>query len=117
MEAEQEEKICLFCLEPRKGRRQHKCIEFQGLFPCACIFQSHAECIIKWQIHCLDDIQCPICRVHIIAPPEEEEGFQGALIIYQPMPANREILKKICMFFGLYILAVLLLFTMLGIRL
>ncbi len=57
MTTEQEEKVCLFCLETRKGRRQHTPIEFKGLFPCECIFQSHAECIIKWQIHCLQDSQ------------------------------------------------------------
>lgn len=117
METEQDEKVCLFCLEARKGRRQHKCIEFEGLFSCACIFQSHAECIIKWQIHCLDDIQCPICRVHIIGLPEDEEVFQGALIVYEPMPTNASILKKIMMFMLLYVLAVLVLFSVLGIRL
>ena len=117
MTNEQEEKVCLFCLEPRKGRRQHTCIEFQGLFPCECIFQSHAECIIKWQIHCLDDIQCPICRTHIILPPEEQEVFQGAILVYHPAGNNGYMIKKIFVFIVLYVLTVLVLFTILGIRL
>ena len=71
---ESDEKVCMFCLETKKGRRrQHFPIEFKKLFVCDCVFQSHAECIIKWQIHCLDEIQCPICRVHIIVPPEVRE--------------------------------------------
>lgn len=114
MATEQEEKVCLFCLETKKGRRQHLPIEFHGLFPCECIFQSHSECIIKWQIHCLDDIQCPICRSHLIVP--EDDTIVGAIILFQPQPASPAHLKKIVYYFFLYVLCVVLLFTFLGLR-
>jgi hypothetical protein len=103
----QEEKICLFCLETRKGRRQHTPIEFKGLFPCECIFQSHSECIIKWQIHCLDDIECPICRVHLIVP--EDQVMVGAIVLYQPVDLSAAIGKKFVLFIGFYIFIVLVL--------
>lgn len=115
MTIEQEEKICLFCLETKKGRRNHKPIEFNGLFSCECIFQSHAECILKWQIHCLDEIQCPICRVNLILP-EEEHQF-GALILYHPVDSTSTIGKKFILFAFLNVITVLFLFTLLGIRL
>jgi hypothetical protein len=115
MITEQEEKICLFCLETKKGRKQHKSIEFKALFPCECIFQSHAECIIKWQIHCLDEIQCPICRVHLIVP--EEEHHVGALVVYHPVDPTGAIGKKFIFFAFFYVLSILILFTFLGIRL
>jgi len=112
METEQEEKVCLFCLETRKGRRQHTPIEFKGLFPCECIFQSHAECIIKWQIHCLDELQCPICRVHLVVP--EDEVMLGAIILYHPVDPTTSIGKKFLMFVGGYILLIVLLFMIFG---
>ncbi len=112
MTTEQEEKICLFCLETRKGRRQHTPIEFKGLFPCECIFQSHAECIIKWQIHCLDELECPICRVNLIVP--EEEVMLGAIILYQPVHPTASFGKKFVLFVGSYILLIVVLFMIFG---
>lgn len=112
MTLEQEEKICLFCLESRKGRRQHLAIEFKGLFPCECVFQSHAECIIKWQLHCLDELQCPICRVYLIVP--DEEPLLGAIVVYQPIPIENEardtIAKKYLLFVILHMTFVCLFF-------
>ena len=110
----EEEKICLFCLETKKGRRQHNPIEFKGLFPCECIFQSHAECIIKWQIHCFDDIQCPICRVHLDV---DEEDQAIAIILYHPQPASPAHLKKILYYFFVCVLVILGLFSLVGLRL
>ena len=115
MTAEQEEKVCLFCLETRKGRRQHKTIEFKALFPCECIFQSHGECIIQWQIHCLDEIQCPICRVHLLVS-EEEHQF-APVVAYHPLDPTGAIGKKFVFFAFFYILSILVIFTLVGIRL
>lgn len=106
---EQEENICLFCLEVTKGRRLHLPIEFKGLFPCECVFQSHAECIIKWQIHCLDEIQCPICRTHLIVP--EEEIRMDAIIVYQPIHRIDAIAKKYLLFLSVNIVFVFLFFV------
>lgn len=113
MTIEQEEKVCLFCLEPKKGRRLP--IEFKDLFPCECIFQSHGECILKWQVHCLDDIQCPICRAHLII--SEEEHHFGALVVYHPVDSTGIIGKKFVFYAFIYIFSILTLFTLIGIRL
>ncbi len=100
MALEEEEKVCMFCLEVKKGRRQLKPIEFKKLFACDCIFQSHAECIIRWQISCGEnDLQCPICRVKLIVPEESYEDH--ILIVYQP-PNPYEHFKKIVVYFLLY---------------
>ncbi len=107
---ESDEKVCMFCLETKRGRRRHHYpIEFKKLFVCDCVFQSHAECIIKWQIHCLDEIQCPICRVHIIVPP----GQQIILI-----PEEQGIpLKKILVIAILYCLGACIIFSLFSFRL
>jgi hypothetical protein len=114
MTTEQEENVCLFCLEARKGRRQHTPIEFKGLFPCECIFQSHAECIIKWQLHCFDEIQCPICRVHLIVP--EEETQLQAIVLFHPPHHDTVLRKKILFYFMAYLLTVFFLFLLFGFR-
>ena len=106
---ESDEKVCMFCLETKRGRRRlHYPIEFKKLFVCDCVFQSHAECIIKWQIHCLDEIQCPICRVHIIVPPQiraqEIQREEGITI------------KKTVYFVIIYCLAACVLFTIFSMR-
>ncbi len=111
MTIQQEEKVCLFCLEEKKGRKQHIPIEFKGLFPCECVFQSHSQCIIQWQLHCLDELQCPICRVHFILPEEEE--LVGTLILYQPIDPTIHIGKKFIRFIVLYMTGIFLFFSFL----
>ncbi len=114
MTSEAEEKVCLFCLEVKKGRRQHFPIEFKKLFACDCIFQSHAECIIRWQITCGEhDLQCPICRVRLIVP--EDHYTDRILIVYQ-QPQPFESLKKIVVYFLLYSSFVFVLFYFMSIR-
>jgi hypothetical protein len=112
MTSEEEEKVCMFCLELKKGRRQHKPIEFKKLFACDCIFQSHAECIIKWQISCgEDDLQCPICRVKLIVP--EDYYDDRALVVYHA-PQQLESIKKILVYFLLYSVFVYSLFFLMS---
>ncbi len=99
-----DEKVCMFCLERKKGRREHLPIEFKGLFVCHCIFQSHAECIIKWQIHCgEEDIQCPICRTKIVIPRGETR-----IVPYVEPDGQYLAIKKAIRFLFFYILSVLL---------
>lgn len=104
---ESDEKVCMFCLEVKRGKRRMQYpIEFKKLFVCDCIFQSHAECIIKWQLHCLDEIQCPICRVNIIVPPEAVHRE-----IARPDP-----IKKTLYFVIVYCLGTFLIFAFLSLR-
>jgi hypothetical protein len=117
MPSEQHEKVCLFCLEPKKGRRNHRAIEFKGLFSCACIFQSHAECIIKWQLHCLDEIQCPICRVHLIVDSSQTVNQPVAVAAVVENDPTGEIGKKFVFIGFVYVISVLIIFTLVGIRL
>ena len=106
--------MCLFCLEVKKGRRQHIPIEFKKLFACDCIFQSHAECIIRWQITCGEnDLQCPICRVKLIVP--EEYCDDRILIVYQP-PQPLNSFKKIILYFMVYTVFVFFLFFFMKVR-
>ena len=102
MSEESDEKICLFCLETKRGRRQHLPIEFRDLFVCKCIFQSHGECMMKWHIHCPEDLQCPICRVKLVVPRQEQ------LIMYEEV-ANTG-LKKVLYYFTVYSFSVILVF-------
>ncbi len=114
MTSDSEEETCMFCLETKRGRRQHLPIEFKGLFVCECIFQSHAECIIKWQIHCgEDDLQCPICRVQIVLP--EHILVNRQMIIYQP-PAPYDGIKKMMFYFFVYGAIVFFFFGSLSLR-
>ena len=114
MTSEEEEKVCLFCFEVKKGRRQHYPIEFKKLFACDCIFQSHAECIIRWQITCGDnDLQCPICRVKLIVP--EQYGENRILIVYQP-PQPYQNFKKIVLYCMVYTGIVFIFFFSMSLR-
>ncbi len=104
----------MFCLELKKGRRQHHPIEFKKLFVCDCIFQSHAECIMRWQITCGEnDLQCPICRVKLIVPDAVE--YNRALIIFQA-PDQNETIKKILVYFFIYTGFVLFIFFLFQLR-
>lgn len=115
MTFEQEDHDCLFCLEPRKGigRRQKQSIQFKGLFSCQCIFYSHSQCIIEWQIHCLNELQCPICRTHIIHNDPDENRI--VLYQHQHQPLHREsydeIAKKFLLFITLNLFFVLFVFS------
>lgn len=86
-----EVKECMFCLEPYFGRKKAKTMWYAELYPCECRFPSHWQCIIKWQVHCNDRLQCPICRIYTVEPPIRIEELPEPHQVFYPELNDKKI--------------------------
>lgn len=115
--ATHERRECMFCLEEEFGRKKHLTIWYAKLYPCECRFASHWQCLIKWQVNCADELQCPICKIVSIDPLFEElplvavpqeELMPDTSRVYYPVSQEMPTKMRYCMF--LYFLFVVWMF-------
>lgn len=94
----EEEKECMFCLEVYLGRRKNTVLWYAELYPCACRFPSHWQCLLKWQWQCDDVLQCPICRKKVYIEQSETQIIlmPDTSRVYYPEPEQKKCFWLLC---------------------